>query len=216
MNHLKLGIFDLDGTLITLEHDFLLARSVEVLESFGISGITVKDLECYFADHNFFGFLPEEERNDFSRKFWERFNEVSLPPPSLFDATLTTLDYFLTRGWKIAIATARSHPIEEVSFVLKDTGILKYVSTISTWAEEDWLDKIRQIQKVCRIVGVSPAESCMVGDSPTDIISAHGAGSRLAVGVLSGGIREEVLKQHNPHLILPDIGFLPDGLDSLK
>ena len=216
MKELKLAIFDLDGTLIRLEHEFLFSRAIEVLASFGITDVTEEALEGYFKDHNFFGYIDVDERRAFEVAFWKRFNEVHLPPPVAFDETMHALDHCLSQGWKIAIATARTHPVEEVTLVLKETGILPYVSYLSTWADEDWVDKITQIHKVCRALSVQPEESCMVGDSPTDLIGAHGAGSRLAIGVLSGGVREEVLLQHNPHILIPDVGHLPESFEEAE
>jgi phosphoglycolate phosphatase len=46
---------------------------------------------------------------------------------------------------------------------------------------------------LCGLLGVAPARTAIVGDSPADLQMGRAAGAGLVVGVLSGvGVREEL------------------------
>jgi len=90
-------------------------------------------------------------------------------------------------------------------------GILSHASFISARSPQDklWNSKTPQILELCRLSAVSPAQAIKVGDSPLDIHSARDAGIGLTVAVLSGGIKEEVLRAAAPDHILKDVSHLP-------
>lgn len=67
----------------------------------------------------------------------------------------------------------------------------------------------------CAAVGVPPAETLVVGDTPADLLMARAAGCALAVAVLGGGAPEEHLRPHADRLI-EDVHGLEAVLDGLE
>ena len=64
----------------------------------------------------------------------------------------------------------------------------------------------------CKVSGLSPAVTLMVGDSRHDLIAGRAAGMRT-VGVLTGVATEAEL-QELADVVLPDISFLPAWVDA--
>lgn len=59
----------------------------------------------------------------------------------------------------------------------------------------------------CRLLGVVPADTVMVGDTPTDLLAGRSAGCRLGVGVLTGlGTEEELAPVAD--LVVPHLAAL--------
>ena len=62
-----------------------------------------------------------------------------------------------------------------------------------------------QLWDACRAMGLDPGRAVMVGDHPTDMQAAVAAGC-LAVGVTSGRIGGDELREAGAGLVLPDAG----------
>ena len=62
-----------------------------------------------------------------------------------------------------------------------------------------------QLWDACRQMGLDPGRAVMVGDHPTDMQAAVAAGC-LAVGVTSGRVGGEELKEAGATVVLPDAG----------
>ncbi|MCF8042332.1 MAG: HAD family hydrolase [Desulfarculaceae bacterium] len=62
-----------------------------------------------------------------------------------------------------------------------------------------------QLWDACREMGLDPGRAAMVGDHPTDMQAAVAAGC-LAVGVTSGRVGGEELKEAGATVVLPDAG----------
>ncbi len=206
----KLAIFDLDGTLIEFEDEYFYPEALKIISKLGFPKITKEDLREYWSHNNFFGFVPEEQRQEFAHTFHEIYDEDTLPPPRPFAGTVETLEHLLQHGIKIAIATARTSMAEELELSLHGSGLLKYISLVSTRGPQvrTWRDKTEQILSICTELQVLPTQSFMAGDAPVDIISAKQAQLSFSIALLSGGIREDVLKGTNPDLILEDVSHI--------
>jgi phosphoglycolate phosphatase-like HAD superfamily hydrolase len=98
---------------------------------------------------------------------------------------------------------------------LEPTGLHHHLSVISTFENSnDWRrDKTPQLIELCKRLKLSPREACMVGDHPTDILSAQRAGFSLKIAVLSGESDESVLKQTDPDHITHSIREVPSIID---
>lgn len=203
----KLAIFDLDGTLIEFEDEYFYPEALKIISHLGYPQITKADLQENWSHNNFFGFVPEEQRQEFAHSFHEIYDEDTLPPPRPFAGTVETLEHLLQHDIKIAIATARTSMAEELEMSLHGSGLLKYISLVSTRGPviRSWRDKTEQILSVCRDLSILPEFAFMAGDAPVDIISAKQAKIALSIALLSGGIRKEVLKGTHPDLILDDV-----------
>lgn len=207
-DRIKLAIFDLDGTLIEFEDEYFYPEALKIISALGYPKITKADLQHYWSHNDFFGFVPEEHRQEFAHSFHEVYDEDTLPPPRPFAGTIETLEHLLGHDIKIAIATARTSMAEELEMSLHGSGLMKFISLVSTRgpAIRSWRDKTEQILSICRGLSIDPQLSFMAGDAPIDIISAKQAKLALSIALLSGGIRKEVLSSTHPDLILDEVG----------
>ena len=215
LSNLKLAIFDLDGTLIDPKVDIFLEHTLETLPQFGYPQITLDQLSQYYRNFNIWGFVPESERDHFESRFWETLNKRHLEEPEPVQGAHELLDKLLTRGMKIAIATARDTLPDDLKRELVACGLMKYIDVVTTrgnTTDKHWHDKTAQILEACQHAGLTPQVAFMAGDTPSDIASARKVEIGAAIGVLSGGIEEALLLQSGAHLVLPTIFDLIEHL----
>jgi len=206
----RLAVFDLDGTLVHLEIEFFLAHSIEILGKLGYPHITRNELAGLADNNDFFGFVPADKREELRHTFHEMFDESLCPAPRLLNGTIETLDDLASRGIKITIATARKAQAHELEVLLRSTGLLNYVSIITSRGGRgrDWQDKSEQILSICKSANVTPSAAFMAGDAPVDIISAKKVGM-TSIALLSGGTKAEILSSYEPDYLLPDLTHIP-------
>jgi phosphoglycolate phosphatase len=119
----------------------------------------------------------------------------------------------IARGLRLGVATndseasARRH-IEALGLSAKVEFIAGYDSGHGGKPEPG------MVLEFARLIGVTPREVALVGDSIHDLHAARAAGA-LAIGVLSGPAGREELEPHADHLIA-DIGALPALLAALE
>jgi phosphoglycolate phosphatase len=95
------------------------------------------------------------------------------------------------------------------------------VRTLAALGVADWIDATvcaddgievkpspDMILHLCRVVGVAPGRTAVVGDSLADLTMARDAGAGLVVGVLSG-IGDAALLAPSADLVLPSVADLP-------
>lgn len=213
----RLAIFDLDGTLIHFEHDFIFEKLLAYLPGHGYGHITRAELERLFSENRLFDFVPEKDRHSFGHVFFQGIDLSEVPKAQVLDGAPEVLAMLVERGLKVAIATARAEMREDFKDELRALGVLKHISIVSTRDPHDphWRDKRGQLKAVCSEADIVPAHALMAGDMPEDIRAAHLAGLGHGIGLLSGGIRAEVLQAEKPHVILPSISSIPEYLSSL-
>ena len=209
-----LAIFDLDGTLIHMNHDFFFEQALSVIKKLGYPHLTRADLEGCAFNNDFYAFVPQDSREEFRHAFHELFDESAIPPAQPFDGALDALDHLASQGLHITIATARKAQAHELRVALAHTGFLKYVSIITTRGPQirSWVDKAEQILSICHELQIEPQRAFMVGDAPIDITSAKKVGMGLAIALLSGGMQAEILHRFKPDLLLPDVTHLREHL----
>lgn len=214
----KLVVFDLDGTLIDYEHEHLFSEMIRILPSIGYPDITRERLEELFSHDDLFGFIKPGEEKAFEQTFWPLLNKHSHPGPKEIHGAIGVLAYLIENDIKAAIATARDAIPEELRIELKGTGLLPYVSVVAARENRElsWRDKAPQLQRIFTSLSVNPTSSFMVGDNPSDIQSSRVVGIGAAIAVLSGGIREEVLRKHSPDAVLKDIVELPELIETSR
>lgn len=210
----RLVIFDLDGTLVEFPHDFLFQQAFNVIQRFGYECVSEEVLSDSFKAFDFFRFIPEARREEFAERFWGNFDWANYPKAKAIDGAHAVLAELKSRGVETAIATARITPLEELSRELEDIGLLENISYIATRlsAEVPWTDKTQHIGEICRCLSVEPKDAVMVGDIPSDILTAREAGAGMTVAVMSGGIRRDVLEQAGPDLVISNVSDLIEAI----
>ncbi len=207
---LKLAVFDLDGTLIELEHEHL-AQRIE---------ITLQRMSLFCPPQaEILGLIREHKVNTlFSSAgeraaFWDNYTEGECPPVRLFDKSLATIEEVVSRGLQTAIATARVTRHDEMREHLAASGLLRHVSCITTFYGTEWKDKEEQLRGLCKSHGVEPKASMMVGDSEDDLRSSRNVGFSLRLGKVNGITHPERLLVHRPKKLISCISEVPAAVD---
>ena len=207
----KIALFDFDGTLVHHCYEPFFDQVIQFLSVRGYPGLTYEDLWRDHRAHRFMSCVPDHERTRLIDAFLHQMDESKLPSPTLIAETHQTLQTLHDAGIRIAVVTARLASPEDLRPLIGELGILDYISHVSTRGPQapEWRDKSEQITQVCKHFGIKTAHSCMVGDMPVDIKSAHAAGAGCAIGVLSGGVDRSVLEACKPHHLIEHVGEIP-------
>ncbi|MCB0360689.1 MAG: HAD family hydrolase [Bdellovibrionales bacterium] len=210
LSDIKLILFDLDGTLIEFHQDFLFDHAARTLELQGHGPVPRDHIAECFADFDFFRFVHEIHRETFQTAFWKGFEWDEFPMPVAIAGVLETLAALRQAGHDLGIVTSRLMCPMQLTQHLEPTGILRHTAYLRTrpGAHIDWSDKRESLREVIAEAGCEPTEVAMVGDIPHDIASAKDVGIRLTVGVLTGGLRRQVLEAAEPSLILNSVSEL--------
>ncbi len=209
----KLAIFDLDGTLINFPFTYLFEETERIISALGHPAVLRKDLESAFSSFDYFRVINYglkvswDSEKDFQSKFWNEFNWIDYPKAVVFIDTIQSLKALKDLGYTLAIATARATTLDEITADLEFTGILPFMSGIKTRAshDDDWTDKSLQISSLLRETGAEPKDTIMVGDTPSDLISAQSMGLCASYGVLTGGIEKEILENSSPTKVFSNL-----------
>ncbi len=206
----KLVIFDLDGTLVEFPHEFLFSEAERILSSLSHPAVPRATLEQCFSDFDFFRFVEVPEKESFIAQFWESFNWVEFPKATPFEAAEPLCRSFFDSGVKLAIATARVGCKEKLYQELSEHPFAGHLSLVETREDEglEWTDKLPQISRICQQLNIAPHDAMIIGDIPPDITSGKKAGLGCTVGVLSGGIKKEVLQAAEPDILVESIAEL--------
>jgi phosphoglycolate phosphatase-like HAD superfamily hydrolase len=210
---LSLAVFDLDGTLIELEIEHVVDHIVSFLTARKLAVPTRDRIRHLLRAHRYEEIFPEEGRARIALESWDSYDPRTTPTPKLFDGTLATLEEMVSRGFELAIATARTMHTEELREVLRPTGILKHVEFLSTWYKTGWTGKVEQLRGVCREHSLPPAAAMMVGDSCDDIRSSRAVGFGLNIALRSGMHLEEMLVLEEPHYVIDSVTEVPKTVD---
>ena len=169
--------------------------------------VSRREIERGFADFDFFRFIDEADRERFADELEKLMTETPFPRSSVFPDTVECLISLKNEGFTLGLATSRIGRPEELAKHLAHTGIVKYFSHIATRNESSvhWSDKKAQLLEVCRELAISPAESILVSDIPSDIQGAKEIGCGLTVAMTTGGTRPEILAQAEPDLLLSSL-----------
>ena len=207
----QLGLFDLDGTLVHNDWGYHYEITMEAFDKVGLERLTRADFFDKVSHHNLISSIDPAQIDEILIPLFNHIHASPFPEPVVIEGVTETLDWLLTRNISVAIVTARGFPPHEVEESLKRSGLLKYVKFISSRDQISPIgySKSHQILDACSKFQIEPKHTFIVGDSPDDIKGGHAAELGAVVGVLSGGIRREVLEQHNPHHLLKSVAEVP-------
>lgn len=211
--HLKLAVFDLDGTLVELEIEHFVDHAVETTRSLGIEVPSREHIRHLMHTHSIDQLFPPEERERALKVYWHNYDARQIPEPRLLDGALATLEEMVSRGFDLAIATARTVHADELGEILRPTGIMKHVEFLSTWWGTGWTQKREQLKSLCHEHRVEPAQALMVGDSVDDMRSSRACGFGLRVALLNGMHHRDVLSTESPDHLIESIEEVPALVD---
>lgn len=202
--HCKAVLFDFDGTLVDSSEGIFKS----LIYAFEADGQPVPDEATlrkfigppiYDSFKNLFGY--KDEKIDWMiAKYRERYRAIGYREVTVYAGIPALLQRLHQNG--IRIATASSKPRVFVEKILEEQNLLSYFSYIGgTEFDNISSDKTKIIENAMHALGVSPAETLMVGDRLFDIRGAKGA-SVPCIAVLYGfGSREEFLEYGADYIV---------------
>lgn len=208
----KLIIFDLDGTLIHFHHDYLFSQTKSILEKLEHPGVPRTELEKHFSEFDFFSFAKTDCKKTFEEKYWSHFDWHSFPKDVVFPGVFELLEKLKSRDLKLAMATARLSSLEQLKKDIAHTKLLPYFDLVRTREAEQthWQDKTGHLTSILKELNIEAEDALMVGDIPSDVVSAKKVGIRLTAAVTSGGIRQEILAKEKPDYIFDSIARMSE------
>jgi pyrophosphatase PpaX len=179
---IKAAIFDLDGTLITIEDRFYVVVS-NSLKKYIKSGVSREELLVSFNSDTVDELLiktgvPKEKISDFWRTFLITYRQSKYWKLSkLIDGAKDTLSELKNKGLKLALITGGIADDDAFSKELNDLGIKEFFDitlpgNISADIDKEWRKK-DQVEKVLEFLRVKPRECLLIGDYVADIKTAQ-------------------------------------------
>ncbi|MEU0744479.1 HAD-IA family hydrolase [Streptomyces sp. NPDC006134] len=167
-------IFDLDGVLVDSFAVMYEAFAVAYKEVVGDGPAPFDEyrrhLGRYFPDIMRIMGLPLEMEEPFVRESYRLASKVPV-----FGGVVELLTTLRVRGLRLAVATGKSG--ERARSLLDRLGLLPFFDHV-IGSDEVARPKPAPdiVEHALDLMGLSPEQAVMVGDAPTDIASAHGAG----------------------------------------
>jgi len=213
-------IFDLDGTLVDSAPDLRQALNA-MLKGFGRREMALEEVKRMVGD----GMIPLVARafettggvpKDFdsfacAQIFIAHYRNLKADPAQIYPHARATLEKYHDAGVRLGICTNK----QEAATVklLEDLGLMRYFAFIAGGdtfpAHKPHPDHVRGV--IQRLDTVA-AHCAMVGDSPNDVLAAHGAG--IPCIVVTHGYGMDVGNLGADHLI-DSFKELPKVLEKL-
>ncbi len=183
----KAIIWDLDGTLLdttsgviyavkyTIKELGLVMPSEEILRTFPGPPMQLS-FKKYYS-------MGEKEALKAANRFRFNYKNHSLLKAELYPNILEILSYLKQNGYKMAVATNKSH--ENAMEILKHFKISDYCDYMLGSDLEGKLTKADIIKKCIKMLGVSANEAVYIGDSIFDLEGAEKIGLNF-IGVTYG------------------------------
>lgn len=122
------------------------------------------------------------------------------------------LDAVKQRGLKMAVVTSRTMPVERLQNELKELEIADLMEAVVTSVDSKRKPAPDTIIKCLEMLGVTPGEAVMIGDSQVDLLAGKAAGVRV-VAVATGVALPAVLAAGSPDFMFGNLFSLIDQLD---
>lgn len=207
-------LFDIDGTLLTVNRNFNRQLLRELLDTHQIHYPQMeKDTFSGRTDHDIFtSFLVNHDYDEvIYRRFKQAYlssleNQLREDQVERHDHVDDAIDYFSQQGFVRGLLTG-NYP-DAAQYKLKAAGI-DYDFTIGAFGEFD-RDRNRlpllAIEQVREKMGIDPdpARFVIIGDTPRDIECAKHAGMKC-VAVTTGKFGPEELAEHQPDLVIESL-----------
>ncbi len=207
MKKLKALLFDIDGTLISLEPAI---KSIQdTCRELGYRVLTEEEIKKNIISKplaqqikKIFN-ITEEKAEEFYQKQHENMNKNY--PPILIKNSKETISYFKKQGYKIGLVTTKRK--KSALTALEKTG-LEYDALVTSEDCEEKKPSAEPIIKACNLLGTKPEEVIMIGDHDYDVEAGKKAGC-LTIAVTTGIKTEKELSKLQPD-------YLIENLEELK
>jgi phosphoglycolate phosphatase len=203
--HIRLAVFDLDGTLVTHSYPHWCREAVRIYPSLGAGRVTLARVRRDFGCGKLFAALPPGDRDSLISRFWDMYDHQNAPRPRCLPGIRSALTRMKRHGLTIGIATARLEPQTSLMPRIarwKLERLVDFVLTCIAPGGEPHSSKVPVLLQLLRLAGVSARDAMMVGDSPSDIECARSAGYAVQVAVCTGGIEPATLAAANPTAVV--------------
>ncbi len=186
---IKAVLIDLDGTLLDTVLD-LHAAADGMLADLGRPPVAIEDIRAYvgrgipnLVKRVLAGKLeaaddPNPPPADALASFKKHYAEFNGRKATPFPGVMEGLEAFKAKGLPMGVITNKAHAFSVP--LLERTGLAPYMSTI---VSGDLLPRPKPdpmpVIWACGRLGVSPAETLMIGDSVHDFHAGHSAGCRV-------------------------------------
>lgn len=212
----KAALFDVDGTLADTNYLHVVAwweafrqsghhpAMREIHHAIGLGGTDLIDrLLPKDRDRT-----RDEALNEAHKTLYgSYFNRLPAAPAA--GDLLRALDQ---RGWRIVLVTsAEGFELSALRRAIDADEAIAHTAAAADVTEGKPAPD--QVRYACELAGVSPRGAVLVGDSVWDMEAATRAGSRQAVGLLSGGISREDLRAAGASEVYQDTADLLAHLD---
>lgn len=207
-------LFDIDGTMLTVNRGFNRKLLRELLDEYEIdypdmekdafSGRTDHDIfTSFLVNHDFDNVLYQKFKSAYLSRLNERLNTDMVERHDFVDEAI---NYFSQDGFMRGLLTG-NYPIA-AAYKLKAANI-DYDFSFGAFGE---FDRDRNqlphlaIKEVKKLLGFDPDPSkfVIIGDTPRDIICAKRAGMKC-VAVTTGKFDRETLEAHEPDLVIDSL-----------
>lgn len=207
-------LFDIDGTLLTVNSDFNRPLLREILDDLNIhypnmesdpfSGRTDHDiLTSFLANHNFDEALYQELKSVYIERITSRIQKEHVVRQPHIDQAIS---FFDEMGSYIGLLTGNYPPAASAKLKVAD---IHYDFSFGAFGEFD-TDRNQlpmiAIETVRKNLGIEPDPSkfVIIGDTPRDIECAKYAGMK-SVAVTTGKFSREELSSNAPDLVLENL-----------
>lgn len=214
MRHPWIILFDIDGTMLTVDRDFNRAMLRELLNEHNIdypdmekdtfSGRTDHDIfNSFLVNHNYDATLYQTFKSAYLNQLEKTLSEELVQRHDYLDDAIS---YFSNDEFIRGLLTGNYPKAAELKL---QAGNIDYDFTIGAFGEKD-KDRNKlpmiAIDQVREQMGIEPDPSrfVIIGDTPRDILCAKHAGMKC-VSVTTGKYGREELAEHNPELIINDL-----------
>jgi len=220
MTHLRLAMFDVDGTLIDSQHTIVSAMTMawdrlslgtpkpdQVRSIIGLSLVE--------ACARLLPWASDATHRAVADAYKSAFHSLRLMPEHddpLFPGALEALDRLEKDGWLLGLATGKSR--RGVEAMLETHGLHGRFVTIQTADENPSKPDPTMLRRAANECGVDLANVAMIGDTSYDMAMATAARA-AAIGVAWGYQSLEELRSAGARVILDSFENLSRALDSV-
>ncbi len=214
---IKAVIFDVDGTLVD-SNDLHVEAWREAFRRYG-KELSFEDVHGQMGkggDQLMPVFCSGEELEEFGEELEKRrvelFKSDYLPRVRPFPRVRELFERVRGEGLQIALASSAKE--EELEHHKKSMGVAELLEAATSADDAERSKPHPDIFEaaLAGLKGVRPEEAVVVGDTPYDVQAAAKAGIR-SVGLLSGGFKEESLREAGAAAVYRDVSELLERFD---